>query len=98
PITGLAVGKLIKDQFIADEGEILLSADYSQIELRVMALLSGEESMIEVYRNNGDIHTETTIAAIGIEAWERASDSERDELRTKIGKGLNFGLMYGMKE
>ena len=83
-------GKEIRKAFIPEEGSLFFSADYSQIELRVMAHLSGDENMIEAFREGYDIHA-ATAAKIYNKAIE---DVERDE-RTKA-KRANFGIIYGI--
>ena len=68
----------------------LLAVDYSQIELRVMAALSGDPSMIEAFQNNADIHTETAAKVYGISSNEVTSDHRR------TAKMVNFGIIYGI--
>ncbi len=83
-------GKEIRKAFIPEEGQIFFSADYSQIELRVMAHLSGDENMIRAFREGHDIHAATAanIYKVGI------NDVSRDQ-RTKA-KRANFGIIYGI--
>ncbi|HET7481577.1 MAG TPA: DNA polymerase I, partial [Actinomycetota bacterium] len=84
------LGKQIRRAFIAEEGNVLLSADYSQIELRVMAHLSGDPLLIEVFDKGEDIHTATGTRVFGVGV---------DELTTKhrsTAKMINYGLAYGM--
>lgn len=83
-------GKEIRRAFIPDDGCLFLSADYSQIELRVMAHLSGDEHMIAAFREGRDIHT-ATAAKVYKESIENVS---RDQ-RTKA-KRANFGIIYGI--
>lgn len=80
--------KRYKSLISAADGCTLIELDYSQIELRVAASLAGEETMIEIYREGGDIHRETAIAVSG-----RTDISKSD--RTKA-KSVNFGFLYGM--
>lgn len=80
--------KRYKSLIAATEGYTLIELDYSQIELRVAASLAGEETMIEIYREGGDIHRETAIAVSG-----KANIDKSD--RTKA-KSVNFGFLYGM--
>ncbi|MBI2027941.1 MAG: DNA polymerase I [Deltaproteobacteria bacterium] len=80
-------GKLIRQAFIADEGFVLLSADYSQVELRIMAHLSQDEVLMKAFKNNQDIHSLT-----GQEIFQKKEISE-DERR--IAKAINFGIIYG---
>ena len=83
-------GKEIRKAFIPEEGCKFFSADYSQIELRVMAHLSGDENMIEAFRSGQDIH-----AATAAKVYKKdISEVERDE-RTKA-KRANFGIIYGI--
>lgn len=83
-------GKEIRKAFIPDEGQIFLSADYSQIELRVMAHLSGDKNMIEAFREGYDIHAATAAKIYK----EDVKDVTRDQ-RTKA-KRANFGIIYGI--
>ncbi len=83
-------GKEIRKAFIPEEGCLFFSADYSQIELRVMAHLSGDENMIEAFRSGHDIH-----AATAAKIYKKdINDVERDQ-RTKA-KRANFGIIYGI--
>ena len=85
------IGRLIRKAFIAGNPESkVLSADYSQIELRVMAHISGDEGMSEAFRNKEDIHTTTAAKVFGV----NSSDVTR-EMRRKA-KEVNFGIMYGI--
>lgn len=83
-------GKEIRKAFIPEEGCLFFSADYSQIELRVMAHLSGDENMIEAFRSGYDIHAATAAKIYK----EDISDVTRDQ-RTKA-KRANFGIIYGI--
>ncbi len=83
-------GKEIRKCFIPDEGCRWFSADYSQIELRIMAHLSGDENMIEAFREGFDIHR-ATAAKIWKEPMEEVSDAQR-----KKAKQANFGIIYGI--
>lgn len=84
-------GRAIRRAFIPDKGCVLISADYSQIELRVLAHLSGDESFINAFVQGKDIHAETTRELMGIPDEEGVAP----ELR-RIGKTINFGIVYGM--
>jgi DNA polymerase-1 len=85
------IGRSIRKAFIAGDPEsLILSADYSQIELRVMAHISGDEGMTEAFRNREDIHTTTAAKVFGVSS----SDVTR-EMRRKA-KEVNFGIMYGI--
>ena len=83
-------GKEIRKCFIPEEGCLFFSADYSQIELRIMAHLSGDENMIEAFREGFDIHR-ATAAKIWHETLENVSDAQR-----KKAKQANFGIIYGI--
>jgi DNA polymerase-1 len=83
-------GRRIRRAFIAPEGRVLLSADYSQIELRIMAHLSGDKRLIEAFRKGEDIHTSTAAAILNLPVDE-VSEVERRQAKT-----VNFGVMYGM--
>ncbi len=78
----------IRKAFLPQEGWQLISADYSQIELRILAHLSGEEVLVEAYRNGDDVHALT--ARLLLEKDEVSSDERR------LGKTINFGVIYGM--
>jgi len=83
------LGREIRRAFIADPGHVLISADYSQIELRVLAHLSGDETLIEAFRRGADIHDQTALRVFGV-------DSGRDahEMRS-TAKMINYALLYG---
>lgn len=83
-------GRQIRRAFIAAPGYVLLSADYSQIELRIMAHLSGDENMIAAFRSGQDIHRATAAAIYGV-----PMDAVTPEMR-RHAKAVNFGLIYGM--
>ena len=85
-----AEGKKIREAFIAPTGKQILSADYSQIELRIMAHLSGDLNLIRAFQNKADIHK---ISAAQIFKIPLASV---DENQRRIAKSINFGLIYGM--
>lgn len=83
-------GKEVRKAFIPrDEDHILLSADYSQIELRIIASIAEEESMIEAFKNGIDIHTATAARVYGIEVSEVTPAQRRN------AKAVNFGIIYG---
>lgn len=92
------LAKLIKQLYIPNAGHYLGEADLSQAELRVLAVLSGDEGMIETYREGGDIHTSTALAT-----WEEAraayeaGDKATFKVYRTIAKTINFGLIYGME-
>ncbi|GHT16105.1 hypothetical protein FACS189426_24030 [Bacteroidia bacterium] len=83
-------GKEIRKAFIPDDGCLFLSADYSQIELRLMADLSGDESMIEAFQSGQDIHAATAAKIFGIPIEEVTRDMRRK------AKTANFGIIYGI--
>jgi DNA polymerase-1 len=84
------IGRRIRRAFIADEGCLLLSADYSQIELRLMAHLSGDPALCDVYRKGGDIHAETASRMFKLPL------SEVTRVQRGSAKAINFGILYGM--
>lgn len=85
-------GKELRAIFIAGPGKTLVSADYSQIELRLMAHFSGDPSMLEIYNNNGDIHAMTASRIFGVPPEEVTSDMRRK------AKTVNFGIIYGISD
>ena len=85
-----AEGRRIREAFIAPTGSVIVSADYSQIELRIMAHLSQDSGMLQAFANNEDIHRATAAEIFGVE--RNAVDSEQ----RRYAKVINFGLIYGM--
>ena len=83
-------GDEIRDGFIADEGYKLLAFDYSQIEMRILAQLSGSETLIDVFKSGGDVHTAVAQYVFGVEKNEVSKDMRRK------AKVINFGIVYGM--
>jgi DNA polymerase I len=83
-------GRLIRRAFIPDPGHVLLSADYSQIELRVLAHLCGDRALVEAFRNGEDIHRRTAAEVFGV-----APELVSEEMRRRA-KVVNFGIIYGM--
>ena len=83
------MGKVIRQCFVASEGKVLISADYSQIEMRILAHLCGEGVLVDAFNDGEDVHLRTAqdIAEEGQEATP--------EMRT-IAKAINYGLIYGM--
>ena len=82
-------GQLIRQAFIANEGSVLLSADYSQIELRILAHLSGDENLGDSFRKGEDVHRRTASEIFHIEP------SAVTDVQRGYAKAINFGLMYG---
>jgi DNA polymerase-1 len=85
-----AEGRRIREAFIAPRGHVIVSADYSQIELRIMAHLSGDPALVKAFRDGADIHKATAAEVFGV-----ALDQVTTEQRRYI-KAVNFGLIYGM--
>lgn len=83
-------GRRIRKAFIAEKGYKIVAADYSQIELRIMAHLSGDEGLIKAFERGEDIHRATAAEVFGV-AKEDVSDEQR-----RNAKAINFGLIYGM--
>ncbi|MGQ0657390.1 MAG: DNA polymerase I [Chromatiales bacterium] len=83
-------GRRIRQAFVAPPGYKLLAADYSQIELRIMAHLSGDRGLIEAFAHGEDIHRATAAEVFGVAAGQ-VTDEER-----RAAKAINFGLIYGM--
>ncbi|WP_324779456.1 DNA polymerase I [Thiobacillus sedimenti] len=85
-----AEGRRIREAFIAPPGHVLLSADYSQIELRIMAHLSGDAGLLKAFAEDRDIHTATAAEVFGVGLDAVSADQRR------MAKVINFGLIYGM--
>ena len=83
-------GRRIRQAFVAPDGHLLMAADYSQIELRIMAHLSGDESLLRAFAEDRDIHQATAAEVFGA----RPEDVSPDQRRA--AKAINFGLIYGM--
>ena len=83
------LGREIRKGFIVEPGNVMISADYSQFELRIAAAMSGDERMIEAFNENRDIHTETAALIQGV-----SSDQVTKEMRY-AAKAVNFGILYG---
>ena len=83
-------GRRIRQAFVPPDGTVLLAADYSQIELRIMAHLSGDEGLRKAFKEDRDVHAATAAEVFQIEAGEVTADHRRS------AKAINFGLMYGM--
>jgi DNA polymerase-1 len=85
-----AQGRKIRKAFIAPPGKLILAADYSQIELRIMAHLSGDEALLKAFHDGVDVHR-ATAAEVFAEDYDKVTDNQR-----RAAKAINFGLMYGM--
>ncbi len=83
-------GRRIRKAFVAPRGHVLLAADYSQIELRIMAHLSGDEGLLEAFEKELDVHRATAAEVFGARLDGVTADQRRS------AKAINFGLMYGM--
>ena len=86
------IGRQIRKAFVAPEGRVLLAADYSQIELRLMAHLSQDEALVHAFQHGQDVHRRTAAEVLGIELEDVTHDQRRQ------AKAVNFGLLYGMSE
>lgn len=83
-------GTAIRKAFVAEDGYTLLSCDYSQIELRVAAILSRDEKLLAIFKDGGDVHASVAAQVFNVKESEVSSEQRR------IAKVLNFGIMYGM--
>ncbi|MDR9436768.1 MAG: DNA polymerase I [Thiohalophilus sp.] len=83
-------GRRIRKAFVPESGYRMLAADYSQIELRIMAHLSGDKGLLEAFKNGEDIHRATAAEVFGVELDKVSSEQRRS------AKAINFGLIYGM--
>jgi DNA polymerase I len=83
-------GRRIRQAFIAPKDWLVMAADYSQIELRIMAHLSGDEGLVRAFQEGGDIHRATAAEVFGLDPKDVTSNQRR------AAKAINFGLMYGM--
>ncbi len=83
-------GKRIREAFIPEDGFILLSADYSQIELRLLAHFSEDDSLVSAFVTEGDIHRRTAAEIFGV-----SEDLVSTEMR-RLAKTINFGIIYGI--
>lgn len=90
PADSSEYGLVIRQAFIPDQGEVFLSADYSQIELRVLAYLSGDKNLINAFLQDRDIHAETAAALFDVE-FGAVTHEQRS-----VGKRINFSVLYGM--
>ena len=83
-------GRRIRDAFIAEQGNLILSADYSQIELRILAHLSKDQGLIDAFMSGVDVHTRTASTLFGVAMDKVTSDMRR------VAKTVNFGVVYGI--
>ncbi len=84
------LGRRIRTAFVADKGNVLVSADYSQFELRLAAYLAGDQEMIDLFNRGADIHTETAA-----QVYNRDPEEVSKQMRS-AAKTINFGVLYGM--
>ena len=90
----LEQGRLIRKAFVPEwEDSVLLSSDYSQIELRVLAHISKDEHLIKAFQEGADIHTSTAMRVFGIERPEDVTPNDR-----RNAKAVNFGVVYGISD
>ncbi|MGO2764491.1 MAG: DNA polymerase, partial [Pseudolactococcus laudensis] len=90
----LAEGRKIRKAFLPEKSDsVLLSSDYSQIELRVLAHISGDEHLIAAFNDGADIHTATAMRVFGIEKPEDVTPNDR-----RNAKAVNFGVVYGISD
>ena len=85
-----AEGRKVREAFVAPEGSVIVSADYSQIELRIMAHISGDPGLLAAFRNGMDVHRATAAEVFGVPPEAVTADQRR------MAKVINFGLIYGM--
>ena len=83
-------GEKVRSAFIAPKGSVLISADYNQIELRVMAHMSSDKELLKIFGGSEDIHTETAVAVLGKKPNEVTKEDRR------AAKIINFGILYGI--
>ncbi|MCR4306353.1 MAG: DNA polymerase, partial [Candidatus Yonathbacteria bacterium] len=88
--TSEGMGSAVRDMFIADKGHKLLSFDYSQIEMRILAALAGDETLINVFKKGEDVHASVAAQVFGVKESEVTKDMRRK------AKVINFGIVYGM--
>ncbi|HGD4761494.1 TPA: DNA polymerase, partial [Streptococcus agalactiae] len=90
----LEQGRLIRKAFVpSEDNAVLLSSDYSQIELRVLAHISKDEHLIAAFKEGADIHTSTAMRVFGIEKPENVTPNDR-----RNAKAVNFGIVYGISD
>ncbi|QIO09754.1 DNA polymerase I [Acinetobacter lanii] len=86
------IGRQIRKAFVAPEGRVLLAADYSQIELRLMAHFSQDDALVDAFNNGQDVHRRTAAEVLNVALEDVTHDQRRQ------AKAVNFGLLYGMSE
>ncbi|RKG36593.1 DNA polymerase I [Acinetobacter rongchengensis] len=86
------IGRQIRKAFIAPKGRVLLAADYSQIELRLMAHFSQDDALVDAFKHGQDVHRRTASEVLGVALEDVTHDQRRQ------AKAVNFGLLYGMSE
>lgn len=86
------IGRQIRKAFIAPKGRVLLAADYSQIELRLMAHFSQDDALVDAFKHGQDVHRRTASEVLGVVLEDVTNDQRRQ------AKAVNFGLLYGMSE
>ena len=84
------LGRELRKAFVPRDGYVFIDADYSQIELRILAILSGDENLIDAYKGTADVHSKTASEVFGVDIKDVTA-----ELRRKA-KAINFGIVYGM--
>jgi DNA polymerase-1 len=84
------LGQKVREAFVAGKGNVLLSCDYAQIDLRAAAMLSKDENLVEIFKKKIDVHTGTAARVFGV-----AEDAVTPDMRRKA-KAINFGILYGM--
>lgn len=90
PVRGDGLGSQVRQAFVAEKGYKLLSLDYSQIELRIVAHLAKDKKMLEVFKNREDIHLKTAMEIFNVPKEQVTKDMRRD------AKTINFGILYGV--
>lgn len=90
PIKGEGMGSKVRQAFVAKKGYKLLALDYSQIELRIVAHLSGDKNMTEIFNKGEDIHSQTALALFDVKEKDLTPDMRR------YAKTVNFGILYGL--
>lgn len=83
-------GRKIRQGFVAPEGKVLISADYAQFELRLAAVLAGDDELVKNFNENLDVHTKTAAEVFGVEMQQVSQEQRR------AAKVINFGILYGM--